>query len=173
MGLSRAFIAVLAVAGTAQAAQLQLFKQPNFTGEALTLRSDTDDLTGAHFQDQVSSVVVQSGRWQVCTAPNFQGDCQVLEPGRYATLDQSLNHRIESARQLAGYARDERGRSYADEGNGRDRRYNGYDNRDEARDYRDNRDYRDERDSRAWDDRYNAPQDNRYDESREGYRYGR
>src|SRR5690349_19858083 len=74
MKLSRTLImAAIAVAGTAQAAQVTLFKQPNFSGEALTLHSDTDDLSGSHFQDQVSSVVVQSGRWQVCTMPNFQG----------------------------------------------------------------------------------------------------
>lgn len=172
MKRSRTLIAVLAVAGSAQAAQLQLFKQPNFAGEALTLHSDTSDLTGANFQDQASSVVVKSGRWQVCTQPNFQGSCQVLEPGSYASLDQSLNHRIESARQLAGYARSERGRDYADE-RARDRGYYGYDNRDEYRD----RDYRDYRDSRSWDrngdSRYGVPQDYRYDDSREGYRYGR
>ena len=171
--LRTTLIAAGLLAGAAQAAEMTVFKQPNFAGDSVTIRDGATDLARPGFQDQISSIVVNSGRWEVCTQPNFQGDCQVLEPGRYATLDQSLNHRIESARQLAGYARDERGRSYADEGNGRDRRYNGYDNRDEARDYRDNRDYRDERDSRAWDDRYNAPQDNRYDESREGYRYGR
>ena len=63
MKLSKAFIAVLAVAGTAQAAQLTLYKQPNFTGQALTLRGDNDDLSGAHFQDQVSSILVRSARW--------------------------------------------------------------------------------------------------------------
>jgi len=164
MKLSRTLIALLAVAGTAQAAQLQLFKQPNFSGEALTLHSDTSDLTGANFQDQASSVVVKSGRWQVCTQPNFLGNCQVLEPGSYASLDQSLNHRIESARQLGGYARNERGRDYADDWRSRDRGYNGYDSRDEYRDYR------------SWDrngdNRYEAPQDYRYDSSRD-YRYGR
>jgi hypothetical protein len=166
MRLSKAFIAVLAVAGTAQAAELTLFKQPNFTGQALTLRGENDDLSAASFQDQVSSIVVRSGRWQVCTQPNFQGDCEVLGPGRYASLEQKLNHRIESARHLAGYARDERGHRYADEGNWRDRGYNGYDNRDDARD---------DRDRRGWDERYNAPQEPRYDDSRdgEGYRYGR
>jgi hypothetical protein len=170
MRLSKAFIAVLAVAGTAQAAELTLFKQPNFTGQALTLRGDNDDLSGAHFQDQVSSILVRSGRWQLCTQPNFQGDCQVLEPGRYASLEQTLNHRIESARHLAPQASNERAYRYADEGERRDRGYNGYngyDNRDEGRDYRD--------DHRSWDDRYNAPREYRYDDSRsdEGYRYGR
>jgi hypothetical protein len=143
MKLSRTLFALLAVAGTAQAAQLTLYKQPNFSGEALTLHDDSSDLSGAHFEDQVSSVVVGSGRWQVCTQPNFQGNCSVLGPGRYGTLEQDLNHRIESVRELAGYAvndcgdrgancgpryygqasREERFRGY-----GNSSRDNGYDN---------------------------------------------
>src|SRR3954453_17529955 len=78
MKLSRTLLALLALYGTAQAAELTLFKQPNFTGDALTLRNETQDLAGAGFQDQASSVVVRSGRWQVCTSPDFQGDCAVL-----------------------------------------------------------------------------------------------
>jgi len=116
---------------------------------------------------------VQSGRWQVCTSPNFKGDCQVLEPGRYASLEQNLNHRIESARQLEVDARDERNRNYADDGNWRDRRYDGYDNRYDNRDNRDwhdRRDWNDRRDDRydSQDYRYGAPQD-----YRDSYRYGR
>jgi hypothetical protein len=121
-------IALVALAGTAQAAELTLYKQPNFTGEQLTLRGETGDLSGRHFQDQVSSVDVRSGRWQVCTAPNFQGNCAVLERGQYASLEQSLNHRIESVRPLAGYAQDDRGRRYADRNY--DQRTYGYDERD-------------------------------------------
>ena len=142
MKLSKTLIALFAVAGTAQAAQLTLYKQPNFTGEALTLHNDTTDLSGAKFEDQVSSVVVNSGRWQVCTSPNFQGNCSVLEPGRYATLEQDLNHRIESVRQLANTAANERyrGNRYAD----RDQRFRGYggDSRDNGYDngWRDNND---------------------------------
>jgi hypothetical protein len=125
---SRTLLALLAVAGTAQAAELTLYKQPNFAGQQLTLRGGADDLTGRGFQDQTSSIEIQSGRWQVCTEPNFQGDCSVLERGRYPSLEQSLNHRIESARPMAGYARDDRGRRYADREY--DQRMYGYDPRD-------------------------------------------
>ena len=152
MKLSRTLImAAIAVAGTAQAAQVTLFKQPNFSGEALTLHSDTDDLSGSHFQDQVSSVVVRSGRWQVCTMPNFQGNCSVLGPGRYATLDQDLNHRIESVRELAGYAVNDCGDRNANCGPRyygyaeRDHRFQGYDSRNDARDERGWSDHRDSR----------------------------
>ena len=41
------------------------------------------------------------GSWELCSQPNFAGDCKVLDAGRYATLEQALNHRIESARPIA------------------------------------------------------------------------
>ncbi|HZZ91457.1 MAG TPA: beta/gamma crystallin-related protein [Usitatibacter sp.] len=174
MKLSRTLIALLALYGTAQAAELTLFKQPNFTGQALTLRNETDDLSGAGFQDQASSVVVRSGRWQVCTSPNFQGDCAVLEPGRYSQLEQNLNHRIESARLVPGYAQNERDRRYADRDR-RDRSYNGYDNGTDYRDrgyngYDNGTDARD----RAWDNRDNRPdwRDNRPQYDPRSYEYG-
>jgi beta/gamma crystallin len=93
--------------GAAQAAELTFYKQPNFTGERLTLREDRGDLGGG-FNDQASSAIVRSGRWQVCTQPDFRGDCVVLERGEYASLEPRIFHRIESVRELAAYAQDER-----------------------------------------------------------------
>jgi len=168
MKLFRTLIALFAVAGTAQAAQLTLYKQPNFSGEALTLHNDSSDLSGARFQDQASSVVVGSGRWQVCTQPNFQGNCSVLEPGRYGTLEQDLNHRIESVRQLAGYAANDCGDRNANCGP----RYHGYASRDErlrgyGNDSRDNG-YAYGSDNR-WNDRQGDGSDRSYGNDRYGY----
>ncbi len=88
------------VAGAAGAAEMRVYKQPHFSGDELTLRRDATNLAAAGFQDQVSSIEVRSGRWQLCTQPNFQGDCVVIGRGDYPTLEQVLNHRIESVRQL-------------------------------------------------------------------------
>jgi hypothetical protein len=93
----------------AHAAEIIIFKQPNFAGERLTVRDDTRDLANLGFTDQASSVVVRSGRWQVCTQPDLKGDCTVLEPGEYPSLDPRFNHRIESVRAM-GYGGD-RGRN--------------------------------------------------------------
>jgi hypothetical protein len=93
----------LAIAA-AQAGEMTLYKQPNFSGNALTLRTPTENLAGAGFQDQVSSLRIRSGRWQVCTQPDFQGDCTVLDRGDYPALKQALNHRIESAREVERYS---------------------------------------------------------------------
>ncbi len=93
-------IAIASAAIGAQAAELKVYKQPDFDGDSLTLQGDSRDLKGRGFQDQISSLVVQSGRWQVCTQPNFGGDCVTLERGEYPRLDERLYHRIESARLL-------------------------------------------------------------------------
>jgi len=98
-----AAIAALA-AGAAQAAEMTVFKQPNFTGQQLTLRGDATSLSGAGFEDQISSIVVRSGRWQVCSQPDFKGDCVVLARGEYPQLAQDMNHRIESAREIGNVA---------------------------------------------------------------------
>jgi hypothetical protein len=100
--LVRAAIALALLAGTAQAAEITLFLQPQFQGRQATLRGESTNLASIGFTDQVSSLVVHSGRWQLCTQPNFQGECVNLGPGEYATLDSRLNHRIESAKAIGG-----------------------------------------------------------------------
>ena len=51
---------------------------------------------------------MRSGRWQVCSQPNFAGDCQVLERGQYASLPAQLNGRIESLREVSQVAEADR-----------------------------------------------------------------
>jgi hypothetical protein len=97
--------AVLLGAGLAAgAAEMRVYKQPNFSGEGLALRGAATNLADAHFQDQISSIEVLGGRWQLCTQPDFKGDCVVIGPGDYPSLEQVLNHRIESIRQLPRYS---------------------------------------------------------------------
>lgn len=81
----------------AHAASIQIHKQPNFTGQSVTLNAESQDLKSINFHDQASSLVLD-GTWEVCTQPRFNGHCETLAPGRYAKLEQSLNHRIESVR---------------------------------------------------------------------------
>jgi hypothetical protein len=95
-----AILSSLFLAGSAAAAEITVFKQPRFAGEALTLRGDANNLGDRGFTDQISSVVVKSGQWQVCSQPDFKGDCVTLASGEYPTLDQRLNHRIESVREV-------------------------------------------------------------------------
>ena len=92
-------VSTLLLAGAAQAA-VTLYKQPNFRGGDMTLHGSTANLQGSGFYDNTSSIVVENGRWEFCSQPEFRGDCVTLGPGRYATLDRNLTNRIESVRPL-------------------------------------------------------------------------
>ncbi len=51
------------------------------------------------FNDAANSVRVRGGRWEVCTAPRFEGRCVVLRRGDYPSLREAgLDGRISSAR---------------------------------------------------------------------------
>jgi hypothetical protein len=95
--LGFAFASLLACG--AGAAEITVYKQQNFGGEQLPVRDVHYDLSRVNFHDQISSIVVHSGAWEVCTQPNFRGECVVLKPGRYPALEARINHRIESMRE--------------------------------------------------------------------------
>lgn len=91
-------IASAAIVGGAHAAEMKVYKQPNFSGDSLTLNGEVRDFASRRFQDQASSVVVKSGRWQLCSQPDFGGECIIFDRGEYPRLDEKLFHRVESAR---------------------------------------------------------------------------
>jgi len=65
-------VAVLASAAlTATAGEITLYENANFNGRNLTLRAYTSSIGEVGFNDRASSLVVLSGRWQVCTDVNF------------------------------------------------------------------------------------------------------
>ncbi|MGE5615324.1 MAG: beta/gamma crystallin-related protein, partial [Bacillota bacterium] len=65
---------------------------------------------------------------QLCSQPNFGGDCVTLEPGRYASLDPKVFHRAESARLLQNVASNDRAYANPNRADMRDYGY-GYDRR--------------------------------------------
>jgi hypothetical protein len=109
-------------AAAVQAAQITIYKQPNFSGDKVTLGDTAADLRSHGINDQASSVVIDSGRWQLCSQPNFAGDCVILEPGRYASLDPKVYHRAESVRRLDKVAAVDDGRITSNDRYGADRR---------------------------------------------------
>jgi hypothetical protein len=100
-----AVIAALA-SGISPAAEVTVYKQQNFSGDHLPLRDAAYDLARMNFHDQISSIVVHSGAWEVCTQPHFRGECVVLKPGSYSALETKINHRIESMREAPLWALD-------------------------------------------------------------------
>lgn len=98
---------------SAQAAEFQIYTAPGFGGASIELRGETPDVSGlGNFHDQAASLIVND-RWEVCTEANYRGDCVVVGPGRYPTLNAPIRGRIGSIRPLAVKQAEERRNNYA------------------------------------------------------------
>ena len=108
------------VSASAYAAGLTMYTQPDFTGQQHTFRGDATSLVHSGVEDQASSARIDSGQWQLCTQPDFKGDCMTLGPGDYSRLDERVFHKVESVRQVGGNERYQRYSRYSgyDEGSG-------------------------------------------------------
>ena len=106
--LRASVLAGLMLAGGAYAAEMTLFTAPHFRGSDLTISGEARNLERSGFNDRTESVIVRSGRWEVCSDADFGGYCAVLGPGDYRMLDSPLYKRISSARELAPLAYDDR-----------------------------------------------------------------
>ncbi|MGH8800646.1 MAG: beta/gamma crystallin-related protein [Casimicrobiaceae bacterium] len=100
-----AVAAALALAATAAlAGEIVLFENPGFGGRRITLRDNVADFDRSNFNDRAESIIVRDGVWEVCTDARFSGRCVRLQPGEYPNLQESLNHSISSAREVAQHA---------------------------------------------------------------------
>ena len=102
----------------ANAGQVTLFSGPDMSGQEMTVRGDVTFLQ--NFDDRAMSLVVHSGRWEVCFHPDFSGECRVYDAGQHRNLDR-FNRQISSVREIDGGRERGQGR-----GRNRDR------NRDQA-----------------------------------------
>jgi Zn-dependent protease with chaperone function len=76
-----------------------LFRDQSFGGPSIDLNRSFRNLNDVGFNDQASSIIVRSGRWQFCDNADFGGRCIVLGPGRYPDLrTYKLNDKISSVR---------------------------------------------------------------------------
>jgi hypothetical protein len=122
-----------------------IYSQPNFAGKSVAVKGDAASLVPHGIQDQASSIKVRGGKWQFCTQPNFAGECVTLARGDYPALEQRLNHRIESVREVERYVADR---------NERDSRRRDYARGEREYDYRDRHDDDDYRDRNSSGNRY-------------------
>ncbi|MEO8279366.1 MAG: beta/gamma crystallin-related protein [Ideonella sp.] len=85
----------------AAAGQIQFYEHDNFQGASITSADDIADLRRSGLNDRISSIVVNSGTWQLCDDASYRGRCVTLAPGQYPSLaTMGLNDRLSSARQL-------------------------------------------------------------------------
>ncbi|MES2901607.1 MAG: beta/gamma crystallin-related protein [Pseudomonadota bacterium] len=75
----------------AAAGELVLYAREHFAGAVLAVRDAVPELPRAGFAPRMGSMVVRSGRWEVCTRPDFRGACFTAEPGDYPLLGRFIN----------------------------------------------------------------------------------
>lgn len=105
----RALVGSLAALTVAAAsAQITLYERPEFRGRAAEATGWVNDLSRYGFNSQAASVMVRSGRWEVCEDIRYEGHCVVLRRGNYDSLRaMGLSAPIASVRPaLAGVERD-------------------------------------------------------------------
>lgn len=84
-----------------QGAEVTLYADEGYRGRSVTADAPVADFRGIGFNDRASSLVVRSGRWEVCDGAGFNGRCVVLSRGDYPSLSEfGLNDRISSARSV-------------------------------------------------------------------------
>jgi|GEM_PF-3425882 len=80
---------------------ITLFTAKGAAGRKVTLHNNQPDLSQLGLKDKVSSITVQSGIWQVCTAVSYKGYCVRLPPGYYGNLGTlGINDSVSSLRLL-------------------------------------------------------------------------
>ncbi|CAN5135634.1 hypothetical protein BH11PSE11_BH11PSE11_05100 [soil metagenome] len=91
-------VAALALAAQASA-QIRFYEGEGFSGRSLSTDKQIWNLDRSGFNDRISSIVVERGRWEVCQDARFEGRCVVLRRGSYDSLrDMGMNNRISSVR---------------------------------------------------------------------------
>ncbi|MBD8526710.1 beta/gamma crystallin-related protein [Pseudomarimonas arenosa] len=81
--------------------QITFYKHDDFRGDRFTAHEPIVDFDQIRFNDDVSSIVIERGTWEVCEHNYFKGRCEVLRADNYPSMRQfGLNDRISSARPL-------------------------------------------------------------------------
>ncbi len=83
--------------------QVIFYEYEGLRGRVFTADRAIGNFERYGFNDRASSVVVQSGQWQVCEDADYRGHCTVLRPGQYPSLQaMGLNNRVSSVRRVRG-----------------------------------------------------------------------
>ncbi|MEO8385348.1 MAG: beta/gamma crystallin-related protein [Betaproteobacteria bacterium] len=78
---------------------VELYEHDDFKGRRLNVRGDLADLQENNFNDTVSSLIVNKGRWELCTDARYRGNCKTYAPGRYPNV-RGYNDEFSSIRRV-------------------------------------------------------------------------
>lgn len=86
--------------GTGGYGRITLYRHTNYAGLSRTFSTDIPDLSSYSFSNLTSSVVIQSGVWQLCDKPNYRGYCVILDRSQTNLWTFGFNDRTESLRRI-------------------------------------------------------------------------
>ena len=91
--------AAIVLAAHAAAGQITFYEGEGFHGRAFSTQGQVENFARFGFNDRASSVVVDSGHWEVCTDAKFRGRCVILRRGSYDSLrGMGMENQISSVR---------------------------------------------------------------------------
>lgn len=97
--IKAAFAAITVLMATQAAAQITLYEHDDLRGRAFTTDRQVTNFGNQGFNDRASSVLVDRGRWEVCSDAQFGGQCVVLRQGTYPSLSAlGMNDKVSSVR---------------------------------------------------------------------------
>jgi hypothetical protein len=76
--------------------EITIYSEPNFASNAVPTGEDQPQLSLSGWQDQIASIQVKSGTWEVFTEEQYAGNAMRLSPGSYPTLAPEWTKRINS-----------------------------------------------------------------------------
>jgi uncharacterized protein YcfJ len=89
------------LAAMSASAQITFYEHEAYGGRAFRTQAQVGNFERYAFNDRASSVIVERSRWEVCEDSRFGGQCVVLRPGRYPSLQaMGFNDRVSSVRPL-------------------------------------------------------------------------
>ena len=77
---------------------ITVYRDSNYRGQSMSFRSEVSNLRSSGMNDQISSIRVGRGDWEVCTDANFRGDCRVIREDARDLNRMNLNDKISSIR---------------------------------------------------------------------------
>lgn len=82
---------------------LVIFEHSDFGGQAVPINGDVANLNQLRFNDKISSIVVNSGVWEICTDGYFRGRCYTIDGTVQRLSHGGLNDTISSIRRVGSY----------------------------------------------------------------------
>lgn len=79
---------------------LIVYENPDYRGMRLEISSSVPDLTGSGLDDQITSVRVVSGTWQLCAGTDFNGQCWTVSADNPNLKAIGGNDKVSSIRRL-------------------------------------------------------------------------